>query len=92
MSGPQTVCAGCGDPAPLHKPICDDCQRFFDSGDWRKLALPSCALCVAGLRKNALGQHVTARGGYAGPCDAPETRGTSEGHPPSEPASIPESG
>lgn len=25
MSGPRIVCAGCGYPTTLYKPVCDDC-------------------------------------------------------------------
>lgn len=89
-NGPQLVCAGCGDPTTLHKPICDACLQIYDSGSWRKLGLPSCALCVAGLQRSEHGQHLTARGGYAGPCEAFESRGRNEAGPIAAAASIPD--
>lgn len=42
MNGPGLVCAGCGEPTTLFKPVCDDCMR----GDFGILAARTCPDCA----------------------------------------------
>lgn len=63
VSSPTLVCAGCGQPTGLYRPICDDCIRLTGG-----TPAPVCMLCESGLTKDKHGQHVTKTGGYAGRC------------------------
>jgi len=80
-SGPSLVCAGCGEPTTLNKPVCDRCV-FLGGGT----PAPSfCALCETALNmKNSpvlpadeYGIHKTSSGGYAGKCVAIAAEGSS---------------
>jgi len=71
MSGPSLVCAGCGDPTTLLKPVCDDCLRMAGEA-----VTGYCALCDISFRADSPvqaasgGVHLTKSGGYAGRCTA----------------------
>lgn len=66
MRGPGVVCAGCGEPTTLFKPVCDNC--LIAAGETPR---PYCALCEAGLGTDKHGYyHLTKTGGYAGKCAA----------------------
>lgn len=63
MSGPNLICAGCGKPTGLFKPVCDDCIVLLGG-----VPAPVCVLCQAGFYVDPQGQHKTKDGGYAGQC------------------------
>lgn len=73
MNGPQVICAGCGEPTSIHKPVCDACRGLF-----AEVGHPTCALCEsielpikAPIRPaDKFGIHYTKDGGYAGKCTA----------------------
>lgn len=65
MNGPNVVCAGCGKPTTLNKPVCDRCLMGITPG------ASFCELCAAGLPTDKHGYyHLTKTGGYAGKCAA----------------------
>jgi predicted amidophosphoribosyltransferase len=65
VSGPNVVCAGCGEPTSLNKPVCDRCLKGIAPG------ASFCELCNAGLETDKHGYyHLTKTGGYAGKCAA----------------------
>lgn len=51
MSGPGLVCAGCGQPTSLHKPICDICMRAAGQEPTPEWQLE---LLEAGIRKRKI--------------------------------------
>ena len=70
MNGPQVVCAGCGTPTSINKPICIDCL-----GEWGPVVpIDLCALCQGGLALDRGGLHYNREGGYAGKCTANSER------------------
>jgi predicted amidophosphoribosyltransferase len=78
MNGPNIVCAGCGKPTTLRKPVCDDCMRAGGT-----TPMEYCPLCVSSLMladspilaADRFGVHYTRAGGYAGKCTAIHTPG-----------------
>lgn len=76
MSGPNVVCAGCGGPTTLDRPICAKCNAIMLSAD------SVCPLCNSSLYRDAkikpadkFGIHYTTTGGYAGKCSAASISG-----------------
>lgn len=62
MNGPRLVCAGCGDPTSLGKPVCDDCMGLM-----AEVGHPICPLCERGFELTH-GLHTNKDGGYVGRC------------------------
>lgn len=82
MTGPQVVCAGCGEPTSLGKPVCDECRSLF-----AEVGHPTCPLCEsmewptkAPIQPaDKFGIHYTLTGGYAGKCSRePQSADTNE--------------
>lgn len=69
MNGPRIVCAGCGEPTSLYKPVCDDCRALHDEVAAGFGVERYCVLCEQGLSVEH-GMHKTKTGGHAGRCTA----------------------
>lgn len=68
MIGPRVICAGCGEPTSLNKPICADCL-----GEWGPVVpIALCALCQKDFALDSGGLHYNNEGGYAGKRTAAE--------------------